>query len=134
MKKSAHIVLKNGSRFLFHLRDNKRGIPFPNYWALIGGAIEKGEEPLEAIIREASEEICCNAVNIEFITTLSYYHSSNKTHYEVYLFKGNIKEKLSEITLTEGKKIKYFKLSDLNHLRFPAFLKKYILSNEEKFI
>ena len=42
MKEIAAIILENDKRdFLLYLRDNKPDIPFPDYWDLIGGHVEK---------------------------------------------------------------------------------------------
>lgn len=46
MKKIAAIILENDKEeFLFYLRDNKPGIPFPQHWDLFGGHVEEGETP-----------------------------------------------------------------------------------------
>src|SRR3546814_16448904 len=37
--------------------DLKAGIFFPGFWGNFGGAIEKGEEPAEALVRELREEL-----------------------------------------------------------------------------
>ena len=53
MKEIASIILENDKgEFLLYLRDNKPDIPFPGYWDLIGGHVEEGETPEEALIRE----------------------------------------------------------------------------------
>ena len=58
MKKIAAIILENDkSGFLLALRDNKPGIPFPDHWDLIGGHVEEGETPEEALVREVKEEL-----------------------------------------------------------------------------
>lgn len=44
-------------RVLLFLRDNKPEIPFPNYIDKLGGIVEKGETPDEAIVREMAEEL-----------------------------------------------------------------------------
>jgi len=46
-------VIRAGERFLL-ARKSEQGI-----WGLIGGAVEPGEEPLDAVAREVSEEIGC---------------------------------------------------------------------------
>ena len=58
MKQIAAIILENDKgEFLLYLRDNKPGIPFPDHWDLIGGHVEKGETPEEALVREVKEEL-----------------------------------------------------------------------------
>ena len=43
-------VIRDGERFLL-ARDSRSGL-----WSLIGGAVEPGEEPFEALVREVHEE------------------------------------------------------------------------------
>jgi 8-oxo-dGTP pyrophosphatase MutT (NUDIX family) len=58
MKTIAAIIFENDKgEFLFFLRDNKPGIPFPLHWDLFGGHVEEGETPEEALVREVKEEI-----------------------------------------------------------------------------
>jgi len=58
MKKIAAIILENDQgELLLYLRDNKPGIPFPLHWDLIGGHVEEGETPEEALVREVKEEL-----------------------------------------------------------------------------
>ena len=58
MKQIAQILLFDRSnRLIIYLRDDKPGIPFPNHWDLIGGHVEEGETPEQALRRETKEEI-----------------------------------------------------------------------------
>lgn len=43
-------------RHLLHLRDDRPDIAAPGQWSLFGGAIEPGEDPLTAALREFHEE------------------------------------------------------------------------------
>ena len=57
MKEIAAIIFENDKgEFLLYLRYNKPGIPFPGYWDLIGGHVEEGETPEQALVREVKEE------------------------------------------------------------------------------
>ncbi len=53
---AAVIVLEDG-RYLMQLRDRKPGIWYPDHWGLFGGAVEDGEDPLDAMRRELVEEL-----------------------------------------------------------------------------
>lgn len=52
----ALIILEDG-RYLMQLRDQKADIFYPGHWGLFGGAVDRGEEPLEALYRELREEL-----------------------------------------------------------------------------
>ncbi|NLZ92664.1 MAG: NUDIX domain-containing protein, partial [Firmicutes bacterium] len=67
MKKIAAIIIENTKgELLFYKRDNKPRIPFPGYWDLIGGHIEEGENPKEALVREIKEELGIEIHGITF--------------------------------------------------------------------
>lgn len=58
MKQIAQILLfDRNNRLIIYLRDDKPDIPFPNHWDLIGGHVEAGETPEQALVRETKEEI-----------------------------------------------------------------------------
>ncbi|OGB94533.1 MAG: hypothetical protein A2Z31_05190 [candidate division NC10 bacterium RBG_16_65_8] len=42
---------------LFYRRDNKPTIPFPDQLDILGGHIEEGETPEQAVVREMAEEL-----------------------------------------------------------------------------
>jgi 8-oxo-dGTP pyrophosphatase MutT (NUDIX family) len=65
MKKIAAIILGNDKgEILLYLLDNKPGIPFPNYWDLIGGHVEEGKRP-QYFSRE-------DIPNVKFANILKY--------------------------------------------------------------
>jgi len=128
MRRAAKIILINPEKkILLQLRDNKISIPYPHYWGCIGGEIDLGESSLEAIDREIKEEIK-NAI----ITNIIYLGSILETDFLIDYFIGDIKTKIEEIILTEGEKIEYFKMEELNSLKMPPKLKDFIYSNKEK--
>jgi 8-oxo-dGTP diphosphatase len=51
------IFTRSDGSILLYRRDNKSNIPYPNCWDLLGGHVEPGESPEEAIVRELEEEI-----------------------------------------------------------------------------
>ncbi len=99
MKKIAAIILENDKReILLYLRDNKPGIPFPNHWDLIGGHVEEGETPEEALIREVKEEL---NIDLKEYTFYKKYECLTGDAYEniKYIYSGKINLPLEEITL-----------------------------------
>ena len=77
MKEIAAIILENDKgEFLLYLRENKPDIPFPDHWDLIGGHIEEGETPEEALVREVKEELD--------IDLKEYIFYKIKNHFQTY--------------------------------------------------
>jgi len=52
----AAIILVDG-KYLLQKRDDRPDIWYPNHWGLFGGAVEAGEDPIEALARELHEEL-----------------------------------------------------------------------------
>ena len=127
MKEVSLIILRNNHRLLMYLRDDKPSIPFPNYWSLIGGGIEKNETPYEALNREIQEEINSKIENIVKIHELIDDIGS-----KIFLFRGDISEEIRDINLTEGQRLGYFTLQEFRDLKVPPVIKKYILDNHRE--
>lgn len=53
---AALIVLEDG-RYVMQLRDAKPNIFYPDHWGCFGGAVDPGEQPLDALRRELREEL-----------------------------------------------------------------------------
>ena len=54
---AAAIVVTEDGRYLLQLRDDIPGIFYPGHWGCFGGAIGRGETPLQALRRELAEEL-----------------------------------------------------------------------------
>jgi ADP-ribose pyrophosphatase YjhB (NUDIX family) len=116
---SAFIYSKN--KLLLHLRDEKKGIVYPGCWGLIGGALNKDEDPYDGIKREIKEEISItNLKKLNFVDTFLNIKGENVMHYvfRACLFKS------SKIILNEGIEYSFFTKSD--------FLRRYKISEKLK--
>jgi 8-oxo-dGTP pyrophosphatase MutT (NUDIX family) len=56
-KQSSTVIIRDGDKYLFVLRDDKDWIWSPGTWSLVGGQAEKGETADIAARREIGEEL-----------------------------------------------------------------------------
>lgn len=66
------ILLDARGRYLLQRRDDIPRIWYPGHWGFFGGAIEPGEGPSEALMRELREEIGIDLPAARFAPFLSY--------------------------------------------------------------
>jgi len=138
MKAIAAIILENDEgKFLLYLRDNKPDIPFPDHWDLIGGHIEEGETPEEALLREVKEEL---DLDLKEYTFYRKYECLNGDAYEniKYIYFGKINLPIEKVTLLEGVRPQYFSKEEIPNVKFANILKKivldYISDHQEKLL
>jgi len=130
MVKVAKIILLNKeNKFLLTLRDNNPNIPEPNYWSLVGGHLEEGETPLQALKRELKEELSCPITGIKFIGET---YDARFGGIELLVFKGIVDEEIKNIKVYEGQKAEFFDLENLKSIKFTRIFLDFILSNKEK--
>jgi 8-oxo-dGTP diphosphatase len=127
MKKIAAIILVNDNgEFLLALRDNKPWIPFPNHWDLIGGHVEEGETPEEALIREVKEELDIDIRDYTFYKTFECL--TGDAHENIkYIYTGKINIPIGEITLLEGERAQYFSKEEIPELKFANIIKSVVM-------
>lgn len=133
MQKIAAIILENDTgEFLLALRDNKSWIPFPNHWDLIGGHVEEGETPEEALTREYKEELGLDLKEYKFFKEYLCLEGDAFQNIK-YIYSGRINLPEEEITLFEGQYVKYFKREEIPDINFANIIKSvvmdYILEN-----
>lgn len=127
MKKIAAIILENDKgEFLLALRDNKSWIPFPNHWDLIGGHVEDGETPEEALIREYKEELDLDLKEYSFFRK---YECLTGDAYEntKYIYTGKINIPIEEVTLLEGQRPQFFPREEIPDVKFANIIKSIVL-------
>ncbi len=127
MKEIAAIILENKEgEFLFYMRDDKPEIPFPAHWDLIGGHVEEGETPEEALVREVKEELGYDLKEYRFFR--KYTCLSGDAYPNIkYIYHGPFDLPLDEITLLEGAWPRYFKPEEVKDIRFANILKDIVL-------
>lgn len=127
MKKIAAIIFENDKgEFLLYKRDHKPGIPFPGYWDLIGGHVEEGETPEEALVREVKEEI---DIDLKEYIFYKIYECLTGDAYEniKYIYTGKINIPIEEITLLEGERPQYFSREEIPNVNFANILKTIVM-------
>jgi 8-oxo-dGTP diphosphatase len=127
MKEIAAIILENDKgEFLLYLRDNKPDIPFPDYWDLIGGHVEEGETPEEALVREVKEEL---NIDINDYSFYKKYVCLTGDAYEntKYIYTGKINLPIEEVTLLEGVRPQYFSREEIPQVKFANILKSIVM-------
>lgn len=127
MQKIAAIILENDSgEFLLALRDNKSWIPFPNHWDLIGGHVEEGETPEEAIKREYMEELGLELKEYEFYKEFECLIGDAFENIK-FIYTGKINIPVEEITLLEGQYVRYFKKEEIPDVKFANIIKSIVM-------
>lgn len=51
------LIFTGDGQYLMQLRDNLPSVIMRGHWALFGGMVEPGEDPVQAVIRELREEL-----------------------------------------------------------------------------
>jgi len=127
MQKIAAIILENDNGdFLLALRDNKSWIPFPNHWDLIGGHVEEGETPEEALVREYKEELGLELKEYKFYKEFLCLKGDAFENIK-YIYTGKINLPIDEITLYEGQYARYFTKEEIPDTKFANIIKSIVI-------
>jgi 8-oxo-dGTP diphosphatase len=127
MKKIAAIIFENDkNEILLYLRDNKPGIPFPQHWDLIGGHVEEGETPDEALVREVKEELDIDLKEYTFFREYVVMEGDAYPNIK-YIYFGKINLPLEKIRLLEGDRPQYFTYTEIPDVQFANVLKGIVM-------
>ena len=97
------LVLHTDGTYLLTRRDEGKEV-FPGFWeASAGGSALRGEEPLEAAVRELFEETGLTADSLELVG-ISF---STKSHGMYYSYIANVSGDKDRIVLQEGETTEY---------------------------
>ena len=86
---------------LLQLRDNIPSIRFPNHWGCIGGGVELGETPQQAMLREVGEELGIVPGPHEYIGTYNRYSG------DIHIYTSRLDATAESLMpgLTEGQRV-----------------------------
>jgi len=115
MIKSVKGIIVDKNNYLLQLRDNKKGIYFPNFWGIFGGRVENNESYKKAIEREIKEEtnLIVKASKMILATNskaINFKKKFNTIYYECKVLKKR------KIILTEGQRYKFFSFNQIKKL------------------
>ena len=121
-------------KLVIQLRDAKPGLLFPTHWATLGGAIESGETPDEAMRRELEEEIEPAPPVIYWRYFEHFYQvRGEKRMVANHVYTGHLPCSLEDIKLFEGQRLGAFAAHEIEtlpvayglELIFKAFFETY---------
>ena len=103
------IVLEDG-RYVMQLRDAVPNIFYPDHWGCFGGAVDEGENRVQALRRELLEELEFEVVNAkEFIRfDFDLTKLGQKKAYRIYYEIPVAVETYARLVLREGAQVKAF--------------------------
>jgi 8-oxo-dGTP pyrophosphatase MutT (NUDIX family) len=89
----AALIRTSDGRYLLQHRDAISSIFYPDHWGCFGGALEAGEEPLEALRRELHEELAMDLGNrtvsvfgqFDFRVDTSGIGTFNRIYYDILI-------------------------------------------------
>jgi 8-oxo-dGTP diphosphatase len=105
------ILLNDQNAVLLQLRDNKPTIPYPNMWAIPGGHIDKGETPLECILREVKEEL-----GIE-LSNAALFMAAERSYGREHTYWARANFRLEDIKLSEGQGVRWFSHDEIKNIQ-----------------
>ena len=122
-KNAVAIIVNNDNKILLLKRSDDPKIWQPSKWALVGGGIEKGEKPEEAVKREIKEEI---GLEIDkFIKTFSIQRNKDSVE---HIFACRYSGEPTDITLNEeNTKYGWYDTKEIDFLDTVPHLMEYIV-------
>lgn len=111
---AALLVLDDG-RYLMQLRDAKPNIFYPDHWGCFGGAVDPGESPAAAIVRELREELELEGLETREFTRFDFDFAplGHARTFRIYYEARVAPAAFERLVLHEGAEVRAFAGEDL---------------------
>jgi 8-oxo-dGTP pyrophosphatase MutT (NUDIX family) len=113
---AALLQLADG-RYVMQLRDSNPGIFYPDHWGCFGGAVDTGEAPVAALVRELAEELAVKVDPAGFTRftefTFDFGFAGDGVRYRTYYAVTLPQSDLSGLVLGEGADLGAFEAESL---------------------
>ena len=109
MDETVLVYIFKDDEVLMLYRNKKKNDINEDKWMGVGGHLEKGETPVDALIREVKEETDLDVLQYNFLATLYFYNQEYEEKmylYRVDKYKGDLSD------CNEGE-LKFIKIKDL---------------------
>jgi len=121
-KNAVAVIVNDDNKILLLKRADNKDIWMPNKWALVGGAIEKGETPQKACEREIKEEIGLEIK--KFVKSFSIHRNADSVE---HIFACRYKGEPTDIELNdENTNYGWYDTSEMKYLDIVPHLMEYI--------
>ncbi len=108
------VLIRKDGAILLQLRDDKPTIAYPNYWCLVGGHVEEGEDYKLAAIRELEEESGVKIPDAIPVWDEVYKMNDGRTiNRHIY---SAIYDGIQKIVCNEGQKIEFVSPADFSKM------------------
>jgi 8-oxo-dGTP pyrophosphatase MutT (NUDIX family) len=106
----AAIIVVDGSGYLLQLRDALAHIWYPDHWGTFGGAVDPGENEIDALRRELREELALEFADARRVSSFDFEATDvePRKHFRTYYEIGVTSEDVGRCVLGEGAAMKVF--------------------------
>ena len=117
----AMAVVISPAGVVLHLRDDKPWIPHPGCWSLFGGAVEQGESPEQAVVRELEEELGLTGVDVRPLWRVVDKGGDGRV---LTIFEARTLLTPDQMTLNEGEGLEAFDLDEALGQKLAPFCRR----------
>jgi len=116
--KVVHLWIKNKHNQYLIQQRNKSTDRHPYQWAPTAGAVQAGETPLQAVVREAKEEIDLDIESSQLHHVKTWIQSNHMGNIilDVYYLETDISLENLSLDLNEVRQVKYASLKDIEEM------------------